>query len=300
MNFQTLVALNLVGIVAWASAPGRVIGIAKANGSFRVDNSRVAGNTTLFDGATVETEEASGRLQLNKGTRVELASESRVKVFGNRTVLDAGLSELQTSSGYQIEARSLRIATAGANSVARVRLDGEKAVLVAAVKGPVRVFSRAGLLVANVAANTTLRFEPQAGSPDAFEISGCLLRKAGKLIVVDQTTNQIVELRGDAAKLAAEVGNRVQIKGVADRSAEAAAGASLIVEVSAIEQVGLGGCLATAASVGADSPGGGGGPAAAAPKSGGHGALIAGVAVLGAGGAIAGVVLTTRKKSKSP
>ena len=298
MNFQALLALNLVGILAWASAPGRVIGIARANGSFRVDNSRVAGNTTLFDGATVETEEASGRLQLQKGTRVELASESRVKVFDNRTVLDAGLGELQTSSGYQIEARSLRIATAGANSVARVRLDGEKAVLVAAVKGPVRVFNQAGLLVANVAANTTLRFEPQAGSQDAFEISGCLLRKAGKLIVVDQTTNQIVEVRGDAAQLAAQAGNRVQIKGVADRSAQAVAGASLVIQVTAIEQVGLGGCLAAAASAGADPVGRA--PAAAAEAPGGHGALIAGVAVLGAGGAIAGVVLTTRKKSKSP
>ncbi|MEK7752572.1 MAG: hypothetical protein AAB654_11690, partial [Acidobacteriota bacterium] len=152
-------------------------------------------------------------------------------------------------------------------------------------------------LVANVAANTTLRFEPQAGPQDAFEISGCLLRKAGKLIVVDQTTNQIVEVRGDAAKLVAQAGNRVQIKGVADRSAQAAAGASLVIQVTAVEQIGLGGCLAAAASAGADSPGGG---PAAAPTSGGHGALIAGVAVLGAGGAIAGVVLTTRKKTKSP
>jgi len=71
MNFQALLALNLVGILAWASAPARVIGIAKANGSFRVDNSRVAGNTTLSDGATVETGEATSRLQLQKGTRVE-------------------------------------------------------------------------------------------------------------------------------------------------------------------------------------------------------------------------------------
>jgi hypothetical protein len=117
------------------------------------------------------------------------------------------------------------------------------------------------------------------------------------LIVVDQTTNQIVEVRGDAATLAAQAGNRVQVKGVADRSAQAVAGASLVIQVSAIEQVGLGGCLAAAASAGAD-PVGRAPAAAETPK--GHAALIAGVAVLGAGGAIAGVVLTTRKKSKSP
>ncbi|MBI4874383.1 MAG: hypothetical protein HY822_07110 [Acidobacteria bacterium] len=288
-----MLALNLAGILAWASAPGRVVGVATAEGSFRVDHAPVSGNATLFDGATVQTEEAASRLRLDKGTRVELAAESRARVFGGRTLLDAGLSEMQTSSGYQIEARSLRIATGGAKSVARVRLDGDKTVLVAAVNGPVRVFNSAGLLLANVNSGTTLRFEPQAGAQDAFEFSGCLLRKAGKLILVDQTANQTVEVRGDAAQLGAQVGNRVRIKGPA-------AGTPLVMNVQALEQIGLGGCVAVAAGAGADPVGRAPAPAPAAEPSNGHSALIAGVAVAGAGGAIAGVVLGTRKKTKSP
>jgi hypothetical protein len=298
MNFQALVAANLVGMLAWAAAPGGVIGVAKANGGFRVDDALVSGNATLFDGAAVGTADVPSRIQLRNGTRVELDAESRARFFGGRLALDRGFGELQTSSGYRMEARGLRVATAGAGSVARVRLDGEKAVLVAAVKGPVRVFNDQGLLVANVKAGTTLRFEPQSGAPDSFQVSGCLLRKTGKFILVDQTANQTVEVRGDAAQLGAQRGNRVQITGVVDRTGQPVAGATLAIQMKAMEQVGLGGCLAAAAAAGADPVSRS--PAAAVEKTKGHGAVIAGVVVIGAGGAIAGVVLVTRNKSKSP
>lgn len=293
MNIRGLLALNLAGILAWAWAPGRVLGVATAEGDFRVDRAAVSGNATLFEGATIETLEAASRLRIDKGTRVELASESRARVFGNRTLLDRGLSEMQTSAGYQLEALSLRIATAGPKSVARVRLEGEREVLVAAVNGPVRVFHSSGLLLANVKSGTTLRFDPQAAAQDAFEFSGCLLRKAGKLILVDQTANQTVEVRGDAAKLGAEVGNRVRVKGTGT-------GTPLVLDVQALEQVGLGGCLAVATSVGADPPSRAPAPPPAAAERERNSALIAGVAIAGAGGAIAGVVLATRKQTKSP
>ena len=296
MNIRALVALYLVVILAWASAPSRVIGIAKAHGDFRVDDALVTGNATLFDGAAVRTGDVPSRLQLQNGTRVELASESQARVFGGRVLLDQGFGEMQTPSGYRLEARGIRVATGGANTVARVRLDGEKAVLVAAVKGPVRVFNDAGLLLANVKTGTTLRFETQAAPRDSFQMAGCLLRKAGKFILVEQTTNQTVEVRGDAAQLAAQVGNRVQITGAADRSTPPPAGAMLVVQISTMEQSGLGGCLATAMSVGAEPVGRA--PAAEKPKS--HRAVIAGVAVASAGAAIAGVGLAARGKSKSP
>jgi len=273
-----------------------VIGVVKANGGFRVDDSQVSGNATLFDGAAVGTADVPSRIQLRNGTRVELDSESRATVFGDRARLDRGFGEVQSPAGYRIEARGMRVSTAGASSVARVRLDGERAVLVAAVKGPVRVFNDAGLLVANVKAGTTLRFEPQSGSQDSFQVSGCLLRKTGKFILVDQTANQTVEVRGDAAQLGAQVGNRVQITGVVDRTGQPVAGATAAVQLKAMEQVGLGGCLAAAAAAGADPVSRT--PAAEKPKS--HTALIAGVAVVGAGGAIAGIVMVTRNKSKSP
>jgi hypothetical protein len=296
MNAKALVALHLVVVLAWASGPARVIGIAKANGGFRVDDALVAGNATLFEGITLRTDDVPSRLQLRDGTRVELASESLARVFGSRVLLEQGFGEMQTRSGYRVEARGLRVAAAGANSVARVRLDGENAVLVAAVKGPVRVFNATGLLLANVNTGTTLRFEPHAAPQDSFQLGGCLLRKTGKFILVDQTSNQTVEVRGDVAQLAAQMGNRVQITGAADPSAPPVAGATLAVKITTLEQSGLGGCLAAAILVGADPVG----RAAAAEKPKGHGAVIAGVAVVGAGGALAGVLLMNRSKSKSP
>ena len=57
------------------------IGVAKANGSFRVDSNPVVGNATLFEGNTLETAAASSELQLYSGIRMRLAPDSRGRVF---------------------------------------------------------------------------------------------------------------------------------------------------------------------------------------------------------------------------
>jgi len=297
MRLQCLLALSLAGaLAAWSSGP--VIGIAVANGAFRVDNAPVSGNTTLFDGSKIETAEASSRLRLHDGTRVELAAQSRAVVFQDRARLEKGFGEFQAPSSYEIEARGLRISSAHGTTT-RIRLDGEKMVLVAALGGPARVFKASGPLIANVTAGATLRFDPQAQPENAARISGCLLRKADRFILVDQTANVVVELLGDAAQLTAQLGNRVEIQGTVDATAKPTEGASQVVRVSALEQIGPGGCLAAAQSVGAEPPTRAPAPATVA-KSSHTTAIIAGVAVAAGGGAIAGVVLMNSSKSKSP
>jgi hypothetical protein len=299
MRIAALLALNLAGVpLAWSSGP--VIGIAVADGTFQVDNAQVAGNTTLFDGSKIETAESSSRLRLRDGTRIELAAGSRVSVFQSRALIEKGFGEFQAAPGYEIEARGLRISSVRGRSIMRVRLDGEKMVLVAALNGPARVFKTSGGLIANVADGATLRFEPQALPESAARMSGCLLRKAGRFILVDQTTSIVVELLGDAAQLSAQLGNRVEIQGAVDASAQPAEGASQVVRVSVLEQIGPGGCVAAAQAAGAEPPAPSSVPAAAAaPKH--TGAVIAGVAVAGAGGAVAAVVLSKKSsQSKSP
>jgi len=297
MRVECLLALSLSGaLTAWSAGP--VIGIAIANGAFRVDNAPVAGNTTLFDGSKVETTAASSRLRLHDGTRVELAAESRAVVFQNRALLEKGFGEFQAPSGYEIEARGLRISSAR-GATTRIRLDGDKMVLVAALGGPARVFKASGPLIANVTAGATLRFDPQAQPESAARMSGCLLRKAGRFILVDQTANVVVELKGDEAQLTAQLGNRVEIQGTVDASAPPAEGASQVVRVSALEQIGPGGCVAAAQSAGAELPTRA--PTAATVAKSSHTtAIIAGVAIAAGGGAIAGVVLMNSSKSKSP
>ena len=266
------------------------IGVATSTGSFQVNHAQVSGNSTVFDGASVETSEATSRVRLNGGAWIELAPESKATIFAHRAKLEEGFGEWQSGVDFQVEARGLRVMTSGAKAMARVRLDGTNTVLVAAVNGPVKVYNQAGLLVANVHPGAALSFQPQAGSADSFQMSGCLLMKEKRFILVDLTANQTVEVRGDS--LAGEVGNRIQVTGTAMPSAKPVTGASQVIEVKKFEQIGRGGCVAAAAGANASTK------AEAAGKS--HtGAIVAGVLVAGAGGGIVAAVCCKGKKSST-
>jgi hypothetical protein len=239
-SVQGPISLILAGTLAISQAAGPAIGVAMANGSFQIDSSQVYGNTTLFDGATIQTEKAPSRLQLNNGTKMGLGENSRATIFDKRMTLEIGLGEVGPSSSYRMEARTLRISPVDAKAIARVKLEGEKQVLVAAVNGPVRVFNESGLLVANMERGMSLLFTPQAAQPSAFQMSGCLLQtEDGKFLLVDP--NQTVELRGD--DLAKEVNNRVEVNGTAYRSAAPAPPASQVVQVDSMKRTEVGGCL---------------------------------------------------------
>ncbi len=265
-----------IGTTGWLSAASPSIGMATANGNFRIDHSSVWGNATLFDGSTIETATASSQLQLTGGVQVRLAANSRATVYQRRMVLEAGFGQLQSTGGYEVEARSLRISSAGPDTVARVKLQGDNQVTVAAWRGSVRVLNSAGLLVAKVEAGNSLDLEPQtAGASAPTVISGCLLVKSGKLVLAEQTTNLVLEVQGYG--LTPEVGNRVEITGQALGTPSTVAGASQLVNVVGLKPVNKGGCSAIAKKIGA---------ATVASAAAGTGAAAAGAA--GAGTAAAG------------
>src|SRR5215472_13633403 len=117
-------AFCLVLAGSWVGLPAATgIGMVNASGTFQVDHARVVGNATLFDGTVVETGQVAGDLRLNTGARMQLASESRGRVFQDRLVLERGVGQLQ-GKGYRIEARSLRIVTDEPVAAARVALSG--------------------------------------------------------------------------------------------------------------------------------------------------------------------------------
>jgi hypothetical protein len=298
-----LIALLVSGTLTLAQAAGPSLGVAIAKGGFRVDGSPVTGNATLFDGSTIETAQASSRLQFTSGARIELAPGSRAKVFGDHLSLEKGSGEL-ASNDFQIEARTLRIETAGARSVARVKMSGEKSVLVAAAFGPVRVYNDAGFLVANVIPGMSLAFEPQAAAPAASERTGCLYRSredSTKYILVDRVANVTVELRGQG--LAEQVGNQVKIAGTSFRSAAPVAGASQVLQVNSIELVTRGGCGTAPAAPAAPAASGTAAPAPGGPvaTSGGglsNGAKVAIVAAVAGGGAAGVIAATQGNKSR--
>jgi hypothetical protein len=226
--------------------------------------------------------------------RLEVGTHSQLKIFAARAVLEKGAGQVEARPEYSLEARSLRINAAGAKAIARVQLDGGDAIQVSAVNGPVRVSTSSGILLANLAAGRNLRFVPQAGAADAFEVTGCLLRKSGRFIIVDQTTGQVFELQGQ--DVAPQLGNRVLVRGVGVAGAEPPA-----IRVQSMAQVAPGGCLATASSVGADPPPGAvatGQPTPKAePSKGVNKAVIAGVII--GGGAAAGIGIAMAGKNKS-
>lgn len=286
---RAILILLAIGAVAWLPAADTAIGMAVTNGSFQVDHSRVWGNTTLFDGSIIETAKAPSQLQLNGGAQMRLSSDSRVRVYQRKLILESGYGQLESATDYEVEARSLRITAATPHAVARIRLDGDRKVMVAAVRGVVRVRNASGLLVANVEAGNSLDLEPQpAGAAAPTRLSGCLLAKSGKIIVVEQTTNVIIELQG--LGLEKEVGNHVEITGVAADTNTSVPGASQLIRVAGLKQVSKGGCSAVAKKIGATAAAGAAaGAATATGISAGTLAVIGGVAAVATVGGLAAV-----------
>jgi len=297
----------LTGAIALAGSPA--IGIVTASGSFTLENSKVWGNSTLFDGSTVETSQASSSLALRNGVKLELGAASKAKVFENRTILEHGVGVMAGS--YEIDAAGLKITSAGARL--RVSLLGTAAdrVEVAAVSGPARVSTGAGLLLASIPAGRSMSFSMQAGSTGAVTRSGCLVYKDGHYLLQDENTQEVSELGGGEAvmrDLRTNTGNRVEISGGTVSAKPAVAAATVSINVLNVTAKSQGGCLSVASAldartdVPADAGTNPGNVAQSTPKSGGMstGAKIAIVAAIAGAGAGAAIALAGHKSSSSP
>lgn len=151
----TALVIAVVAAAAWAAAPA--IGIATANGDFRIDRTSVSGNATILDGSLIETSRAASELRLYEGIGMRLAGDSRGKVFRDRLVLERGAAQVDARDGFAIDAAGLRV-KAGAHSAANVSLAGRDRVEVAAVFGAVQVSNGTGVLLARVLPGKALAF----------------------------------------------------------------------------------------------------------------------------------------------
>ena len=242
MSSRALLSLTLACALVSVYASGRSIGLATADGSFQINSVTVQGNGTLFDGSALETAQAPSQVSLNNGARLRLATDTRAKVYQDRLVLEQGSGQMQSWTGYPVEARSLRIHASSPDAVATVHVTEGSPVEVAAVRGTVRVANAAGVVVANLDAGGALSFAPQEGATGPTKVSGCLLSTDAKFVVVDQTANVEVAVQG--AALAKEVGNRVEITGAADPAQ--------VVTVQSIKRLAKGGCASVAKASGPD------------------------------------------------
>ena len=132
----------------------------------------------------------------------------------------------------------------------------------------------------------SMDFEPQAAGASApTHVAGCLLQKSGKFIIAEQTTNLILELEG--AELDKQLGNRVEITGMAAKTPATTAGASQVIHVAGVKMLARGGCAAIAKKLGVAA--GAGAAVASAAGAGAAGATAAGTAAAAGAATAAGI-----------
>jgi hypothetical protein len=274
MSKNVLVLTIALGSLSFSMARPPAIGVVTTRGESRVDQVRVAGNGTVFDGSIVETGNTRSELTLKRGGVVILAADSRAKVFADRLVLERGLAEVSESSTYAIEARTLNALPDTNTARLQVGLIGSSKVRVATTNGAADVRSAKGVLVARLNPGYTMEFDPAAAPPEAAQVNGVVVKAGDAYFLTDEATQVTVELRGEGLQNA--VGKRVHVSGSVEAGTPAK-GATQIVRVSDLK-------IGTGAGAGTKAPG------LASGVSGKTVAIITGVAATG--GTIGGLYAT--------
>jgi len=229
------VAAMLAATLSNAYAGSVAIGTASARGDMRVDQYKVNGNATLFDGSIVETDQATADLRLDKGVAVTMSTGSRATLYRDHLVLQKGMSELSSSSQFQVDASNLRVTPTASDSRGVVAMKHGDTVEVAALTGSFGVTNDKGALLARVVPGHPLSFSLEAGAGAAssgsqpFEGTGLLSKEAdgNYLLTVGEVKFQIV-----GKDLDKSVSKKVTIKGSTVPDQAPADGAVMVVNLS--------------------------------------------------------------------
>jgi hypothetical protein len=299
---RTSLPVFLLYSVACA-APPAPIGLVTASGHFTLEGSRIWSHATLFEGARIETREASSQLTLRSGVKVQLGADSAARVWPDRLILERGRGQVTSAGRFEAQAGGMRI------SGERFQVGLGERVEVAALAGEARVRNARGAVVAAVPAGRSMSFALYQG----VTVAGCLLYKDGGFILAVPDA-EVVQLTGP--DLARNVGNQVEVSGTASPNAPNISPATRVINVTSVAPRSQGGCLTVAAALNA-SPNMPAAPAAAAKPgappakpagappadTGGGmstGAKVGIVAAIAGGGAGAAIAVMGRKDSTSP
>src|SRR5689334_5669062 len=113
----------LMFISAMPASAADAIGSVYSRGAYRMDGVGVRGNSTLFDGSTLETGEAGAQIHLGNGAGMWLAPKSRATMSAEGIRLLAGLGQFEVLPEYRLEARPVRVAASQPHTTVRVSLD---------------------------------------------------------------------------------------------------------------------------------------------------------------------------------
>jgi hypothetical protein len=279
-----------------AASTGSIIGMTSSQNGVTLDNAKVAGSATVFEGSTVQTEGYS-RIHLNNGTRLDFGAGTKAQVYADHASLTSGTTEMQSPGSFEIDTNVIKVRPVGADSIARVKVDSDR-IYVTALNAPVSVFSSHGLLIGKVSPGLPMSFMAQgATAANSFDVTGCVLNKGGTPIIDDEKAKQVTQLTG--ADLRKAIGNQAHIVGSVDATATPSGGASQVVKVTAVTVTKKGGCTSQASALGASTAavglaaGAGAGAAAAGGVAAGAAAGAAGVGLGVTAGVVAGVAGVT-------
>jgi hypothetical protein len=156
ISAQAAISFTLAANLSFVSAANPAIGVALSSGSIMINNAKAAGNATIFEGMTVETGLTGSRLQLKNGANIQLASESRGKIYENRLVLEKGNTQFQAAKPFEIQTSILRVSGAE-NASAQITMKGQT-VQVASLMGTLKVANASGAFVTTIAPGTAFSF----------------------------------------------------------------------------------------------------------------------------------------------
>jgi hypothetical protein len=249
MNLKTVIvcAFSSLGLLSAATSG---IGIAMSEGNILINSAGAAGNATIFNGSTLETQSASSQIHLNGGAQLQLASDSRGTVFSDHVDLQKGSASI---TGYSANASGLNVRADGKAS-ARISMRDQGVVEIAALTGDVHVFNAAGLNVANLVPGRALDLRLQgAGANAPSKLTGCAVKSGGNTLLTDEASNVTVQLNGGNVK----TGRRVQITGAMVPNATRPGGDAQVINVTSVKEVG-GTCDAVGSAAAGASAGGAG------------------------------------------
>lgn len=190
------------------------------------------GPATLYDGAVVATETSPVQVNLRNGAIIRLGEGAKATIHENFLYLERGLGQVDAPGDYAIRARSVTLIPSSQPAKARLQLDDDGALQVAAVTGSFYVRRLGSAGVAKIISGTAFSFSPErepAGATAPAQFQGCLAKSNKGYLLQDYGSKAILALKGTA--LQGRSGDRVTVLGKVDLAAVPVSGTAEVIQV---------------------------------------------------------------------
>jgi hypothetical protein len=165
-------------LVNVAIASSSSIGLVMTTGEVEIDGQRVPGNSAIFPGSRVSSDDRTSNLQFSDGTSAVMNPGTIITVYRERSVLQQGVTMQRGVYKHSVLANGLRISGATPNATVTVGVKDASYMEVAARDGEADVWTASGNLVARVEPGQPLSFTYQqaqtSDSSDVLSICGTL------------------------------------------------------------------------------------------------------------------------------